>query len=127
MIKFDLNKFINILSTKYKAKEIDRKKFALLLTGQESDSNLSNSELMENCIDDEIKNIKYYLINDTEVLNKNCKCIPSNFGNIEQHMPYTTYPYILVALGISQDNSLIEDYYIMSSFEHNIFEEMRNL
>ena len=127
MIKFDLNKFINILSTKYNAKEIDRKKFALLLTGQESDSNLSNSELMENCVDDEIKNIKHYLINDTEVLNKNCKCIPSSFGNIEQHMPYTTYPYILVALGISQDNSLIEDYYIMSSFEHNIFEEMRNL
>ena len=58
----------------YNAKEIDRKKFALLLTGQESDFNLSNSELMENCIDDEIKNIKYYLINDTDILNKNCKC-----------------------------------------------------
>ena len=127
MIKFDLNKFIGVLLTKYNAKEIDREKFALLLTGRESDFNLSNSELMENCIDDEIKNIKYYLINDTEVLNKNCKCIPSSFGNIERHMPYTTYPYILVALGISQDNSLIEDYYIMSSFEHNIFEEMRNL
>ena len=127
MAKINANKFIGVLSTKYNAKEIDRKKFALLLTGQESNFNLSNSELMENCIDDEIKNIKYYLINDTEVLNKNCKCIPSSFGNIEQHMPYTTYPYILVALGISHDNSLIEDYYIMSSFEHNIFEEMRNL
>ncbi|MFQ6723948.1 MAG: hypothetical protein ACLRFE_01255 [Clostridia bacterium] len=127
MDKINASKFINVLLSKYKAKEIDRKKFALLLTGQESDSNLSNSELMENCIDDEIKNIKYFLINDTEVLNKNCKCLPSSFGNIEQHMPYTTYPYILVALGISQDNSLIEDYYIMSSFEHNIFEEMRNL
>ena len=127
MAKINANKFIGVLLTKYNAKEIDRKKFALLLTGQESNFNLSNSELMENCIDDEIKNIKYYLINDTEVLNKNCKCIPSSFGNIEQHMPYTTYPYILVALGISHDNSLIEDYYIMSSFEHNIFEEMRNL
>ena len=82
---------------------------------------------MENCIDDEIKNIKYYLINDAEVWNKNCKCIPSSFGSIEQYMSYTTYPYILVALGISPDNSLIEDYYIMYSFEHNIFEGMRNL
>ncbi len=127
MDKIDANKFISVLLTKYKAKEIDRKKFALLLTGQESDSDLLNSELMENCIDDDIKNIKYYLINDTDVLNKNCKCIPSSLGSIDQYMSYTVYPYILVALGISQDNSLIEDYYIMSSFQHNLFEEMRNL
>lgn len=38
-------------------KRLIGKKFALLLTGQESDFNLSNSKLMENCIDDEIKNI----------------------------------------------------------------------
>ena len=72
MAKINANKFIWVLLTKYNAKEIDRKKFALLLTGRESDVNLSNSELMENCIDDEIKNIKYFLINDVEVLNKNC-------------------------------------------------------
>lgn len=127
MAKINANKFINVLLNKYKAKEINREKFALLLTGQESDTNLSNSELMENCIDDAIKNIKYYLINDTEVLNKNCKCISSGCNEIEEYMPYTTYPYILVALGISHDNTLIEDYYIMSSFEHNIFDEMCNL
>lgn len=127
MTKFNANKFINILLTKYKAKEINRKKFALLLTGRELDCNLSNSELMENCIDDEIKNIKYYLINDIDVLNKNCKCVPSSFSSIDKYMPYTTYPYILVALGISEDNILVEDYYIMSSFEHDIFKEIHNL
>ncbi len=57
MAKINANKFIGVLLTKYNAKEIDRKKFALLLTGQESDFNLSNSKLMGNCIDDEIKNI----------------------------------------------------------------------
>ena len=53
MAKINANKFIWVLLTKYNAKEIDRKKFALLLTGRESDVNLSNSELYEN-IDNQV-------------------------------------------------------------------------
>ena len=53
MDKINANKFIWVLLTKYNAKEIDRKKFALLLTGRESDVNLSNSELYEN-IDNQV-------------------------------------------------------------------------
>ena len=53
MDKINASKFISVLLSKYKAKEIDRKKFALLLTGRESDFNLSNSELYEN-IDNQV-------------------------------------------------------------------------
>ena len=53
MDKINASKFISVLLSKYKAKEIRREKFALLLTVRESDFNLSNSELYEN-IDNQV-------------------------------------------------------------------------
>ena len=53
MDKINASKFISVLLSKYKAKEIRREKFALLLTVRELDFNLSNSELYEN-IDNQV-------------------------------------------------------------------------
>ena len=125
-LKVDAEKFINLLLSKYKAKEIDRKKFATLLIGCESHADESNSALFVNGVVNEITNVKYFLINNIEVINENCKCIFSEDDGIEQYKLYAIYPYILVAFSIDQDN-LIEKGYIMSSFRHNIFDEMSKL
>ena len=118
----------SLLNNKYKAVEIDKKKFVELLMGDMAEEDTNIDELTEGCISETNESaVKYYLINDVDVLNSNCKCIPSGFTNIDQYFGYTVFPYILVALGLSTDLKLVNEYYVMSSFEHNIFNEMEKL
>ena len=126
-LKINAEKIINLLLTKYKAKEIDRIKFATLLTGDEAAAEWTNTELFEYDIDDEITNVKYFLINNAEVINENCKCISPKNEEVDYYSSVSVNPYILVGLGIRSDDILTDDYYIMSSFRHNIFDEMCKL
>lgn len=129
-MKITFEKFDNLMKNKYKAKEISKKSFKDSIYGPARDDIDDNIEtLSEGLICSE--NAIFYLINDIEVINKNCKCIDPSmfFSNGEVlPLPLSEYmPYIVLVAELSKDNKYMTNYAKWGSFSDNIIEELNQI
>ena len=127
-----LNKFNQVnelFMNKYKATIITKQQFKDLLYGENrTDIGDDISELTEGII--KTDNTVFYLINDIEILNKNCQCIDPNMFPSGKVLPSPLsmfYPYILFVVEKSKDNKDIINYAKWGSFADNIFSELNKL
>ncbi|MDR2266036.1 MAG: hypothetical protein LBE09_00425 [Christensenellaceae bacterium] len=122
---FDYHSINKLLLGKYKAEVIDKLRFRDLLYGvNRTDIGEEVSELTEGLI--ETDNSIFYLINDVEVLNANCVCVPPEaypngkvFTGIQVMLPY-----ILFVIELSNDKGKVINYGKWGSFGDNLFKEM---
>ena len=128
-MKLDFKKVNELLLTKYKAIIITKQQFKDMLYGQNrTDISDNISELTEGIIKTE--NSVFYLINDVQVLNDNCKCLDPNMFTNKKVMPAPLsmfYPYILFIIEKSQDGKYVLDYAKWGSFADNIFDSLDKL
>lgn len=118
-----------LIMKKYKASVVTKNKFKDLLYG-ENRVDLSDNidELTEGLI--KTDNAVFYLIDDVEVINNNCRCLnPKMFpsGKVLPAPLSMFYPYILVVVEKSKDGKSVIDYAKWGSFSDNIFSELQNL
>ena len=128
MIEIDVKKVKQLLTKKYKAEEISKAKFKELLYGKASNVGDKISDLTEGIIKSE--NALFYLINDVEVLNENCKCVDKNMYPSGKVLPLPLsmfYPYILFVACLSDDGKKMVNYAKWGSFSDNIFESLDDL
>jgi hypothetical protein len=110
----------NLLLTVYKASEISIADFARLLGKKEcKDIAILTEGLVKH------EPVRCYLINDADIINAHCKCIPREFGGAEDYFVYQAYPYIVFVLSVKND--ALGDYFCLSAFDHDIFDQMRSL
>ena len=128
-MKIDFKKVNNLLTTKYKAKIITKQQFKNAVYGfNREDIDDDISALSEGIITSE--NAVFYLINDTTVLNENCKCVDPQMYPSGQTIPAPLsgfMPYILFIAELSEDKSEIINYAKWGSFADNIFDELYTL
>ena len=126
MMRIDFTKVNDLLTTKYKATIITKQQFKDAVYGfNRDDIDNSISTLSEGIITNE--NAVFYLINDTEVLNKYCKCINPQMYPSGKIMPAPLsgfMPYILFIAELSEDKSEMINYAKWGSFADNIFDEL---
>ena len=129
MMKIDFTNVNDLLTTKYKATIITKQQFKDAVYGfNREDIDNSISTLSEGIITNE--NAVFYLINDTEVLNKNCKCINPQMCPSGKTTPAPLsgfMPYILFIAELSEDKSEMINYAKWASFADNIFDELYTL
>lgn len=128
MIEIELKKVEELLAKKYKAEKISKAKFKELLYGPTSNVGDNISDLTEGIIKSE--NALFYLINDVEILNENCKCIDKSMYPSGKVLPLPLsmfYPYILFVVGLSDDGKNVVNYAKWGSFSDNIFESLDEL
>lgn len=128
MNNFEFLPLDKLLKEKYKASVIDKWTFRDILYGKGRNDYVSVSEMTEDIIQTE--NAVFYLINDVDVINKNCICLYSYMYPNEEHLPTTSSgfcPFILFVVGLSEDGTHVEDYARWGSFGDNIFDEMGKL
>lgn len=125
-MKLKFNEVNNLMLDKYKATIITKQKFKDLLYG-DNRTDLSDDifELTEGIISTD--NSVFYLINNVEVLNSNCKCVNPDMFPSGKVMPAPLsmfYPYILFVVEKSKDGIEVIEYAKWGSFSDNIFEEL---
>ena len=129
MMNIDFKKVNDLLTTKYKATIITKQQFKDAVYGfNREDIDDDISTLSEGIITNE--NAIFYLINDIEVLNKNCQCINPQMYPLGKTMPAPLsgfMPYILFIAELSEDKSEMINYAKWGSFADNIFDELYTL
>jgi hypothetical protein len=110
------NNFEKLLYQRYKANSIPFEKFVELQCG--NNEKVSVEEVTEGLIS--VENVRFFIINDRRVINGHCKCIPTGIDGVEHFMPITVKPYILIAVGLSENGIEIIQSFFSSSFESTI-------
>jgi hypothetical protein len=128
-MKLNFEKVNELMITKYKAKIISKQQFKDSLYGMNR-NDLSDDifELSEGLIKTE--NCVFYLINDVDVLNKNCSCVNPDMFPSGKVMPTPLsmfYPYILFVAEKSLDGNYIISYAKWGTFADNIFSNLQSL
>ena len=126
---FNFDDVKKLMLNNYKAEVIDKTKFKELLYGfNRRDIGDDIGELTEGIIKSE--NAVYYLINDIDVINKNCKCIDPNMYSTGKVLPLPLsmfYPYILFVVELSEDGKDVLNYAKWGSFSDNFLENISKL
>lgn len=128
-MKINFKKVNDLLITKYKAQIITKQQFKHAVYGfNREDIDDDISTLSEGLITN--VNAVFYLINDTTVLNENCKCINPQMYPSGQTIPAPLsgfMPYILFIAELSEDKTEMVNYAKWGSFADNIFDELHSL
>ena len=129
MTRIEFEKFNQLMVNKYKAKVIDKQQFKEAIYGlNRTDLEDDVYILTEGIIDSE--NVIFYLINDVEVLNANCKCVDPHMypAGITDTTPLLEFmPYIVIVAEKSGNGKHITNFAKWGSFADNIFEQVGKL
>lgn len=129
MRNLPFNKVNELMLKKYKANVINKQQFKNAIYGtnrKDLDDNISN--LTEGIINSE--NAVFYLVNDVDTINKNCKWVYPQMYLSGQTIPMPLsgfMPYILFVAELSDDKKYMINYAKWGSFADNIFDELHTL
>ena len=123
---YNFDQLNKIMLEKYKAKTISKKEFKEILYGKNRiDISDDITELTEGIIKSE--NTVIYLINDVDVLNKNCHCIDKNMFPSGKVLPLNLsgfLPCILFVAELSKEKESVINYAKWGSFADNVIETL---